>query len=123
MLAQKLNQLKEKRGLSNQQISEKSGVSLSTVQRIMSGQTASPSYQDVADIVVALGGSLDAMEGIEHPQEKTPEKVLELYERMVERQRRYIKFLFFTLLALVAIIIILSIIDLAYSDIGYFRYQ
>ena len=122
MLAQKLNQLKEKRGLSNQQISDKSGVSLSTVQRIMSGQTASPSYQDVADIVVALGGSLDAMEGIEHPQEKTPEKVLELYERMVERQRRYIKFLFFTILALVAIIIILSIIDLAYSDIGYFRY-
>ena len=122
MLAQKLNQLKEKRGLSNQQIADKSGVSLSTVQRIMSGQTASPSYQDVADIVVALGGSLDAMEGIEHPQEKTPEKLIELYERMLERNRRYIKFLFFTLLALVAVIIILAIIDLAYSDIGYFRY-
>ena len=122
MLAHRLTQLKEKSGLTNQQIADKSGVPLSTVTRIFNGQTDNPTYRNVADIVSALGGSLDAMEGIEHPHEKTPEKVLELYERMVERQRRYIKFLFFTLLALVGVIIILSIVDLTHSNIGYLRY-
>ena len=122
MLFHRLTQLKEKSGLTNQQIADKSGVPLSTVARIFSGQTDNPTYRNVADIVLALGGSIDAIEGVEHPQEKTPDKMLELYERIVERQRRYIKFLFFTLLAFMAVFIIVALLDILNGGIGFVRY-
>lgn len=118
----RLAQLKEKSGLTNQQIADKSGVPISTVTRVFNGQTDNPAYRTIADIVIAIGGSLDALEGIEHPQEKTPEKVIELYERMVERQRKYIKFLFCTLLGFIALVITILIFDALHGDIGYFRY-
>ena len=45
MLHHKLTDLKEKRGLTNQQISNKSGVPLSTVTRVFNGQTDNPNTE------------------------------------------------------------------------------
>ena len=38
---------------------------LSTVNRILSGQTENPSFRDVAAIVAAMDGSLDAITGLQ----------------------------------------------------------
>lgn len=122
MLAHRLVQLKEKSGLTNQQIVDKSGVPLSTVTRILNGQTDNPSYRNVADIVIAMKGSLDDIEGIEHPEEKTPDKVLELYERTIDQKNRYIKFLFITCVVLMSVIIIVLLIDILNGNIGFVRY-
>lgn len=40
-------------------------VPLSTVNRILSGQTENPSFRDVAAIVAAMDGSLDAITGLQ----------------------------------------------------------
>lgn len=58
-LRNKLNALKEKHGLTNQQISDASGVPLGTVSGIFSGQTARPAFQDVTAILNALNESVD----------------------------------------------------------------
>ena len=55
----KLKALKESRHMTSAEISERSGVPLSTVNRIFSGQTPNPLFDNVACIVIALGGSLD----------------------------------------------------------------
>ena len=122
----RLTKLKEKSGLTIQQISDKSGVPVSTISRILNGETDNPSYRHVADLVIAMGGSLDELEGIEHhqthSQEKHHEKITTLYERMIERQRRYIKFLFFSLLGLVAIFILIVLFDVFNGNTGFVRY-
>lgn len=123
----RLTKLKEKSGLTIQQISDKSGVAVSTISRILSGETDNPSYRHVADIVIAMGGSLDELEGIEphydtHTHEKHHANIVTLYERMVERQRRYIKFLFFTLLGLVGIFVLIVLFDVLNGNVGFVRY-
>lgn len=65
----KLKELKDKRGLTNQDIAELSRVPLSTVNRILSGQTDNPYFENVADIVIALNGSLDELVGIRSPDD------------------------------------------------------
>ena len=69
MLATQLKLLKEKRGLTNQQLADLSGVPVGTVNRILSGQTDNPSFQTICDLVLAMDGSLDELAGIE----KAPE--------------------------------------------------
>ena len=52
-------QLKEAGGYSWNQISERSGVPVSTIRSIANGSVEQPSHQTVHNIVVAIGGSLD----------------------------------------------------------------
>ena len=74
MLATQLKLLKEKRGLTNQQLADLSGVPVGTVNRILSGQTDNPSFQTICDLVLAMDGSLDELAGIEKAPEG-PESV------------------------------------------------
>ena len=69
MLSTQLKLLKEKRKLTNQQLSDLSGVPVGTINRILSGQTDNPSFQTVCDMVMAMDGSLDELVGI---QQKMP---------------------------------------------------
>ena len=58
MLSTQLKLLKEKRKLTNQQLSDLSGVPVGTINRILSVQTDNPSFQTVCDMVMAMDGSL-----------------------------------------------------------------
>lgn len=76
MLSTQLKILKEKRKLTNQQLSDLSGVPVGTINRILSGQTDNPSFQTVCDMVLAMDGSLDEIVGIkETPDENAEKKV------------------------------------------------
>lgn len=63
--ADTLKGMKNERNLTLQQISDASGVPVSTVNRILNGQTENPSFRDIAAIVAALDGSLDALTGLQ----------------------------------------------------------
>ena len=67
MLSTRLKELKDQRKLTNQQLSDLSGVPVGTINRIMAGQTDNPSFQTVCDMVMAMGGSLDELAGIQTP--------------------------------------------------------
>lgn len=122
----RLTKLKEKSGLTIQQISDKSGVAVSTISRILNGETDNPSYRHVADMVIAMGGSLDELEGIEHhqthSQEKHHEKILALYERSIAQKNKWIKILFIALVAFVSVFVAIVLMDVLHGDIGFVRY-
>lgn len=58
-----LEDLKTQRNLTNKEISELTGISQPTIGRIFNGQVE-PSFENVAAIVRAIGGSLDELAGI-----------------------------------------------------------
>lgn len=78
MISSYLHELKEEKGVSIRELSDKTGIPECTLNRIINGQTDNPGFQNVADIVIALGGSLDNIVGIAHPSPKMPEEVEKL---------------------------------------------
>ena len=61
MLLTYLNTLKDKGNFTFEGISNLSGVPEATVKNIFSGKTSDPRFETVSAIVVAMGGSLDAV--------------------------------------------------------------
>ena len=75
MLSDYLKALKTKKNLTNQDLSDLSGVPVGTINRILANQTDNPSFQTVCDIVIALEGSLDELAVIQPKKEKEPDKL------------------------------------------------
>lgn len=127
MLATQLKLLKEKRGLTNQQLADLSGVPVGTVNRILSGQTDNPSFQTICDLVLAMDGSLDELAGIEKDPEgpeakaRTSHDLIHLYEKMIEHKNRWIHRLFVLACLLASIFIFLVIFDLMNPALGFVR--
>ena len=107
MLSTRLKELKDQRKLTNQQLSDLSGVPVGTINRIMAGQTDNPSFQTVCDMVMAMGGSLDELAGIQTPGGGEPsppgEDLIRLYERTIEGKEKWLYRLFFLCCVLVAV--------------------
>ena len=128
MLSTQLKILKEKRKLTNQQLSDLSGVPVGTINRILSGQTDNPSFQTVCDMVLAMDGSLDEIVGIkEIPDENAEKKVranqeiLSLYESMIASKNQWIHRLFVCCCVLTLVLIFLVVFDLTNPAVGFFR--
>ena len=121
-----LKLLKDKRKLTNQQLSDLSGVPVGTINRIMSGQTDNPSFQTVCDMVIAMEGSLDELAGIkeEEPEEQrriaNPE-IIRLYESMLDNKEKWIQRLFVCCCILTLVLIGIVAFDLMNPAIGFFR--
>ena len=125
MLSTRLKELKDQRKLTNQQLSDLSGVPVGTINRIMAGQTDNPSFQTVCDMVMAMGGSLDELAGIQTPGGGEPsppgEDLIRLYERTIEGKEKWLYHLFFFCCALIAFLMGVLIYDLAHPMVGFFR--
>lgn len=61
LVANYITTLKEKSGLTDEIIAEKSGRSVVTVKNLRSGKTEDPRLDTVAPVIYALGGSIDEM--------------------------------------------------------------
>ena len=124
-ISSRLKAVKEKRNMSNQQLSELSGVPLGTINRIMSGETDNPTWKNVVDIANALGVSLDTLAGIDVDivqEDKISKKLIDTYERMIDSKNRWISRLFICLILLISIVLIILIVDLMFPHVGYIKY-
>lgn len=121
MLCDELKSLREKRKMTNQQISEASGVPLSSVNRVFSGQTDNPGFLLIRDIVVAMKGSLDEIAGIKH-HSSADDQIIALYERAIVNKNRWIRWLFFFSVSMVGVFVVFLLIDVFSPHIGYIRY-
>ena len=125
MISNQLKLLKEKRKLTNQQLSDLSGVPIGTINRIMAGQTDNPSFQTVCDIVMAMDGSLDELVGIkdETPLEKKAanKDLIQLYENMLENKEKWMHRLFTCCCVLMVVLIGIVAFDLMNPHIGFFQ--
>lgn len=125
-LSTQLKLLKDKRKLTNQQLSDLSGVPVGTINRILSGQTDNPSFQTVCDMVMAMEGSLDELVGIKEDspeeQRKTAHpEIIKLYESMIDCKEKWIQRLFVWCCILTLVLIGIVAFDLMNPAIGFFR--
>ena len=77
-----------------QQLSDLSGVDVSSLSRMLTKESYDPGWSKVRDLVIALGWSLDALAGIipaQKTQENTPS--VEMYERIIAEKNRWIRVL------------------------------
>lgn len=98
MLCNYLKLLKETSGMTIQQISEKSSVPISTIERILNGKTEQPSFNTVCDLVLTMGGSIDSYLGLKE-SEPMPHHagscdvkrcaIIELYERQKQQDEEW----------------------------------
>lgn len=144
---QRLKALKAERRLTNAQIAEVSKIPLQTVTRVISGATQNPTFDTIARITIALGGSLDVIAGIATPEEQPlgarvedtiasyAELLKEKDERIQEKKeevaslkeekkslRRDRNVVAAVLLALAAVAITILLVDVLNGAFGYFQY-
>lgn len=124
-----LNKLKAENKLTNEQISERSGIPTSTLARVFNGSTDNPCFNTVVDIVRALHGSVDVMEQL-HPEttQKTEKheiddtRLIELYRETVENKERWIRFLVGVLLGFGIFILLILAYDVLHPFSGWIQY-
>lgn len=150
MISKYLEALKTKRKLTNRQISELSGVSEATIQRVLAGKSET-SFDTVAKLTLALGGSLDELAEIKPPedtelqalrdrvaeQDKTIQAltaqtttlaeshryVAESKEKENEYLRRIIRCLASALAIILAFVMFVVAVDIINGSIGWARYE
>ncbi len=89
MQVELITTLKTEKKISNKRIAEETGISESTISRILSRQVE-PKFEDVVRIAIAVGASLDALAGIvriEAAEEKALRSALEEREAQMEAMR------------------------------------
>lgn len=80
-LADKLNALRDRHGMTYQQLSDSSGVPVGTLKSILTGTTANPGFETVCAVLAAMGESVDALAGLAPPPEPPPS----INERLLEQ--------------------------------------
>lgn len=132
MVSEKLNETKKKKGLTNQTIAELSGVPLSTVTRIMSGETRDPAIDAVKKISVVLDLSLDSLysDDIVEAANGTKYISLQMFNLMLAEKNNEIakahaekRVLFLCLLACFAVIFGFLLFDALNGRVGWIRYD
>lgn len=124
MLYKRLQELKDRSGMSYQEISDKSDVPLPTVKRIFSGQTPDPGYSSVIAIIKALNGSIDDIQEVMRENSRSAaitQKVCSVYEKNIHEKNQLIKFLLIISISMTAIFIFLLVWDFFNPNIGFFR--
>ncbi len=123
-LEHELNKLKEEKGLTAKEIAEASGVPLTTVNRILSGQTPDPCYSTVCKLLDVLGATDDDKKKVFSGTTDTEhyKAMVALYERGIAHRNKWIKLLTGVLLGIIAVIIIVLVIDILNPNMGYVRY-
>jgi transcriptional regulator with XRE-family HTH domain len=133
MLIERLKELQEAKGMTNKELAKAANIPESTVNRILNGQTDSPNFYSIRDMVIAMDGSLDYVGGIEHkdPAPKLQESQIEelgmLREQVkekdieIKRQQKWVFRLFVVALSLVAVIVLILAYDLISPTFGFWR--
>lgn len=85
MLTTYLNTLKNKGNFTYEAISNLSGISDATIRNIFSGKTEDPRFETVAAIVIAMGGSLDAVYCATKKEDVEANAVITLKETYAQR--------------------------------------
>lgn len=106
-----------KGNMTAQQIADKSGVPIATVNRVLQGLTENPGFDTVCKLVKAMGGSLSDLDEISI-SEAAPEALAQLYERGLEYRERKIKRLerTITVIAVFAFLVMAAVIGMLAYD-------
>lgn len=85
-LPEKLKGEKNRRGLTNQQLSDISGVPIATTSRILAGAVSNPGIYHIAPLCAALGVSLDGLMGVAPPPGDDAAELAALRQELAHRE-------------------------------------
>ena len=112
---------KDSRSLTNEQLSNLSGVPVGTINRVLSGKTTSPNYITVGALCRALDVSIDEAEGIkpqqilDEPPKEKPTIILQMhqtnYQLRAENEllKEFMQYIAIALLGLVTAVISIAL--------------
>lgn len=80
VLIQKIREAKEAKRITNEDISEMTGIPETTVSRILSGSSKRPGFENVLTMAIALGVSVDKILVAALPGEEPPKEVENVVE-------------------------------------------
>ena len=129
MINIKLKELKEKANLNNREISDRSGVPYSTVQKIFSGETVNPNADAVYHIVKALGFKVEDL--YEEIQDKKMDsfaiiKIIEIQSKVNEQYinslKRDKKVLIIMLSVVILFFLAMTALDISNGGNGFIHY-
>lgn len=117
ILHERLRAMKDASNMTAQQIADKSGVPVATVNRVLQGLTENPGFDTVCKLVKAMGGSLNDLGEIPM-SEAAPESLAQLYERGLEYRNKKIRRLerTITIIAVFAFLVMAAVIGMMVYD-------
>ena len=126
-VAQKLNDEKNKLKLTNVQIANASDVPLSTVTKILNGETKDPSANALRSIAKTLGLTLDELYDDNTQDDDSASKIfriiLEEKNRELAKEQKYVRALFTVVIALVGVLVGMILLDALNGRVGWIRYE
>ena len=125
-----LRKLKAESRLTNEQLAQISGIPGSTLARIFNGRTDNPYFHTIVDLVRAMKGSVDEMEGLQPLPKDTnaaenaavDKKLITQYREIINNKERLIRFLAGVLLAVMIFILIMVTYDILHPMKGWIQY-
>ena len=125
-----LLKLKAESNLTNEQLVQLSGIPESTLARILNGRTDNPYFHTIVDLVRAMKGSVDEMEGLQPLPKDTnaaenaavDKKLITLYREIINNKERLIRFLAGVLLAVLIFILIMVTYDILHPMKGWIQH-
>lgn len=129
MVSEKLNELRKKKGLTNQQIADVCNLPLSTVTKVMSGETKDPTLTTLKAIADALDVTLDYLFIEEVESDASKQMSAETFNIMLREKNREIekahsekRALFYLVTALIAVLVGMILLDALNGRVGWIRY-
>lgn len=126
-VVQKLNDEKNKLKLTNVQIANASDVPLSTVTKILNGETKDPSANALRSIAKTLGLTLDELYDDNTQSDDSASKIfriiLEEKNRELAKEQKYVRALFTVVMALVGVLVGMILLDALNGRVGWIRYE
>lgn len=129
MINIKLKELKEKANLNIKEISDRSGVPYSTVQKIFSGEITSPNAESLYKIVKVLGFTMEDLFEDPPSQKNDPADLLNILDVQSKANNIYIsslkrdkRILSIAFSILVTFILCILVYDLINGGIGFIHY-
>ena len=115
LLYEHLRAMKDASSMTAQQIADKSGVPVATVNRVLQGLTENPGFDTVYKLVKAMGGSLN---DLDEDKVCEPESLTQLYERGLEYRNKKIRRLerTITIIAVFAFLVMAAVIGMLVYD-------
>ena len=125
-----LRKLKAESNLTNEHLAQLSGIPESTLARIFNGRTDNPYFHTIVDLVRAMKGSVDEMEGLQPLPKDTnaaenaavDKKLITLYREIINNKERLIRLLAGVLLAVMIFILIMVTYDILHPMKGWIKH-
>ena len=125
-----LRKLKAESNLTNEHLAQLSGIPESTLARIFNGRTDNPYFHTIVDLVRAMKGSVDEMEGLQPLPKDTnaaenaavDKKRITLYREIINNKERLIRLLAGVLLAVMIFILIMVTYDILHPMKGWIQH-